>query len=206
MSKNLVTENRMRKELQAILGQGTGKPENSAPKSYKGATQRDNDYTVTFRCAVTGRPFMVIYKRLFPKCFVIKKTVKLYGGTSGESFIPQASRLNINEFRQSGWHCPWCRKAGSGAAFTFIHCGHCDEYVCGGKSYRQANGTEMFRCQDRCGGTGYITHKLKELKATRETKPKEALSFRTTKNSQSPSAPVNGFTGKPDHLRLGSKK
>lgn len=123
------------------------------------ATGKAETRVIPFRCAVTGRRFVVTFERLDPADkFRIVRTEK-DPSAANEAANPlrrflaakatSAESFDAGEFDRSGWHCPWC-----GHDEGAIHCGRCGETVCGGRTKTHADGAETFHCHEGCGNSG----------------------------------------------------
>lgn len=202
MSKEIATQSNLRKELQALLGTDCKTGKKSAGETVSGhAPKQRSHFTVTYRCAVTGKPFIGIYKKLSSQLYVLEKIENAQGGAGakGGSAPPSSFPVDLKKIRDRDWHCPWCRKAGRENKFSFIRCGNCDEYICGGQSSIDKNGDRKFRCHEACGNEGYITGRIRQLDGTSSVPNRAAPSGRAA--SKKPEILITNES----FLRIGKK-
>lgn len=141
----------------------SGKLGSSSPvKALQGSVERA---LVPVSEVVTHARNMI--KRMLPMLFSANKPAPVEEPTASSSKesswryvppkAPENENYNPSEFDFKGWYCPCCGHAkNSHAAHLFIQCGRCHEYICAARVKRLPNGSETFRCHNRCGGHGTL--------------------------------------------------
>lgn len=118
------------------------------------ALDRGERRVLPFRCAVTGWRFYVICERApGAETFSVAATEKENGEREGDLAAAAAAdaprKYRAHEFDMTGWACPWC-----GHAAHWVNCGACRQSVCGGRTWRAADGRLMIACHEACGNAG----------------------------------------------------
>ncbi|MEM6275384.1 MAG: hypothetical protein AAF714_00425 [Pseudomonadota bacterium] len=126
----------------------------------------DVERWVSFRCAITGVPFKVGFAKedTDARYSVVEIVKETPGRRLGEWLAsPKKSAVGrrlvdeLHLFDLSGWECPCCGHHSTTGQDHFVHCGRCDELVCGGGFSRTLLGGLRFKCHPQCGNSGRIT-------------------------------------------------
>ncbi|MEP7286475.1 MAG: hypothetical protein ABI947_11970 [Chloroflexota bacterium] len=73
------------------------------------------------------------------------------------NYQADSGTFNFSDFSFVGWYCPCCGYGKDTAVDTrFFRCGRCQEYICGARIQRLADGRQSFACHDRCGNQGFM--------------------------------------------------
>lgn len=120
---------------------------------------------VAFRCARSGDPFTVTMKRFSQsEDFVIHRIGKSNSNISPKN-RPNAVRYDeadkgvnfcdydSDKFSWQGYYCPCCGYLEE----YFVHCGRCDNLVCGCRVTKEDDGNKIFQCYPACGLKGRVT-------------------------------------------------
>jgi len=121
------------------------------------ATGKMETRNAPFLCAVAGKGFIVRFERSDParrfKVAAVNRVESAVNVSTAPANPgpnrPAAATFDVGEFDLAGWTCPWC-----GDSCWFIHCSSCDHVVCAGRGRIEEDGTQSFRCHDRCGSSG----------------------------------------------------
>jgi hypothetical protein len=124
--------------------------------AYRKATGRNESRSIPCRCAVTARPFTLVFERVSPAHRF--QIARIQAGTEGDgerrpvrspfARAPQRRSYDTAEFDWAGCICAHCRASG------IINCDSCGETVCGGRVRTLPDGGSAFACHDGCGATG----------------------------------------------------
>jgi hypothetical protein len=129
----------------------------SAVATFRKATGKPEARIVPCRCAVTSKPFVVVFERISPAHrFQIARLLsddastaenKAYSGLSARK--PARQSYDAGEFDWTGCACPFC-----GNRAGVVYCDECAETVCAGRVRSLPDGGQTFACHDACGATG----------------------------------------------------
>ena len=165
--KSLPAEKDWMKKLKAATGRPLQLEGDLDRRRSLGAERRK----IQFICALKGKAFdvLLIRSRRSNK-FRIEKVVNSSPAPSqsGEGNMRETEDasekpLDAVQFDWTGWFCPHC-----GHNETFVKCGTCGDYVCGGSMRELADGTRVHTCHKKCGATGEVEGHIESYMASAE--------------------------------------
>lgn len=141
--------------------------------------------TIRAFCSRDGSEFDVIFGKDHKSAtFKVKTLAKLkprsVSSDKDNDQPPKSAQSNADGYDWGAFYCPCCSFVASSGKSSIVHCGHCQQIVCGGRGYRAIDDRQKevfwFVCYPKCGHEGPVTGKIQEYTATKASYTKRASS------------------------------
>lgn len=115
--------------------------------------------TVAMRCSKTGARFHVLFSRDDPRRkfriadAVMKQPLGPVRTEAGRTYTLQTTTRAADSFDWAGFFCPGCGHGRDGCG-TYLRCGKCQAYICGGTIRTLPSGVQTYQCYVECGEGG----------------------------------------------------
>jgi len=143
---------------------------------------------VHFRCAVTGKPFVIAFERNRPSDLFRIRQIHLTdhapqaNSQAAVTPTPHNDKRSVMghsydpaDFSFRDFECPGCKFKRREPIAEFVQCSKCKELVCSGRVAVAPDGNQMFRCHDRCGGRGNIEGLVTSIEGREDTAPQQRV-------------------------------